>query len=233
MNSIKNAQKKKPLGNDEIINGLINGRAEAFYAIYPVLDSVLNNMKAKSNPVLIHEAITSREALLSHLFLRGKITEEKLSQACITDIYKWIWVVAKRELISVIRSKQKNAFVRSLDSYDANDNQETSRCCLDRVHEITDKADNEVSAKDKFDAVVRHLKTMSIDKRYEVIFYGLADGNSKKEILPKFIETTIESGKAFEDESRYSANYDLIYHRWNRTLNMRIPYKRIISNLTM
>ncbi len=230
MNSIRNAQNARSLSNYEIVEGLVKGRTEAFYAIYSILENVLAHFRAGSNAVLVHEGITTKESLLSYLYDRGKFSKETLEGQNITNIDKWIWSVASRELISILRSKKKSLFVKSFQSIDAYEDYKTSTILGDKVNDIADDC-KEVDSKDKFDEVVKYLKTMKVDCRYEVIFYGLAKGDDKKKILPKFIEAAENCGKSLLDESRYAANYDLVYHRWNKALNKRIPYRQIVSEL--
>lgn len=226
MNSSIFTPKTRHLGNQEIIEGLVNGRTEAFYAIYSILENVLAHFRAGSNAVLVHEGITTKESLLSLLYARGKFSKETLEGQNISNIDKWIWSVASRELISILRSKKRSLFVKSFQSIDSYEDYKASTVLRDIADEST-----EIDPKDKFDAVVKYLKSMKVDYRYEVIFYGLAKGDDKKKILPEFIKAAEVCGKTLTDESRYAANYDLVYHRWNKTLNTRIPYRQIVSEL--
>ena len=230
MSSSKFTPKTRHLGNQEIIEGLVNGRTEAFYSIYSILENVLAHFRVGSNAVLVHECITTKESLLSYLYDRGKFSKETIEGQNITNIDKWIWSVASRELISLLRSKKKSLFVKSFQSIDSYEDYKASTVLRDKVNDIADES-TEIDPKDKFDVVVKYLKSMKVDYRYEVIFYGLAQGDDKKKILPEFIKAAEVCGKTLTDESRYAANYDLVYHRWNKTLNTRIPYRQIVSEL--
>ena len=84
MSSSKFTPKTRHLGNQEIIEGLVNGRTEAFYAIYSILENVLAHFRAGSNAVLVHEGITTKESLLSLLYWKSPVCVTPEAQVPLT-----------------------------------------------------------------------------------------------------------------------------------------------------
>lgn len=216
----------------EIILGLLAGQSKAFTAIYPTLRRVLEYMNFKTNSVLVYEGITSPEALLSHLFERGKFSPKYLTSD-IVDIDKWVWTMATRELISLVRSKQKAAFVKSFKSYDVPASTDDQRTLLDKLGDKIEEEKKEVriSAKIKIQAIADAMEELPMDERFKAIFYGMVAGQDKKTIMQAFKNVVLSIGDGYDDDGKYSDNYDMVLHRGKKYLREHIPYRQMVYEM--
>ncbi len=187
-------------------------------------------MNANRNAILVYEGITSPEALLSLLCIKGKFSSTSLTYD-ILDVKKWIWTVATRELISLVRSKQKYTFIKSFDSIDAPLSYDYKRTIIDKLEEKSENDEHNISARTKLRKVAENMESLKVDIRYKTIFYGLSAGLDKKSIMTSFKNAILSKndGIGFENDSRYSANYDLIKNRGHKYLREHICYRQMVS----
>ncbi len=217
----------------EIILGLIAGHTKAYTAIYPTLQHVLDYVRSRNNTILVYEGITTPEALLSHLFVRGKFSPGNLTTD-IVDIDKWVWTIATRELISLVRSKKKKSFVKSFQSYDEPVCADDPRTLLDKLGDRLEeeKKEKRPSNKKILCEVAKRMEELNVGRPYKSIFYGMVARQDKKTIMLDFKNAVIcENGEGYVDDARYSANYDLIKNRGQKYLREHISYYELVSEM--
>ena len=212
-----------------IVRSLIAGQTKAYVSLYPTLTKVLQHFSATSNPTLVHYPLITPEQLLSELFIKGKLTEEKLSG--VEDIDKWIYTVAKNLIISILRPKSVQKMIKNTRSYDAKLSDDDSRPFLDK---IVRECDDEPTAEDKLRAIECRFQEMNLSNEYTVVYYGRREGKTMEEIVEEYASAVRGSGRTFDSNKRYRDNCYICQSRGHKRIREFITvsgYKEIASSL--